>query len=472
MRIRRNRIMGKSRVVIYSPDPWESAVSMLRLVLPLTQAGFELIRGKEGEQIDPTRVNDADWVVIQRNFPMYKEAYARIVELAHAQNKPVVYESDDLMLELPQTHPLHDALRNSLLSTLRAVTEADLVTVSTAYLADYFRPFNPAVVILPNVLDGSIWRIHPHERKPSSQPLVIGYMGGSSHASDLQMIVPALKDVLDAYPEEVCLHFWGCPPPDALVGHPQVAWTGLDLQDYSQFAAYFQEQHADIWVAPLEDNRFNRSKSDIKFLEYAVSGGAGVFSRLEPYESTVRQGKNGFLASNLAEWRDYLTLLVEKADLRQQIASAARDTVQERMLSDHLADWQAAYQSAYERMRHPDPQRNAQLETFYRLSSQVEARHAELEQAISTLWGQVHSLDKQLNETSAQLRGIQNQLEEARSQLHEARSQVHEARSQAQDYQNQLNDIYNSRSWKMLQKAQKIRQTLMPVEPKEKNSHD
>ena len=457
--------MGKSRVVIYSPDPWESAVSMLRLVLPLTQTGFELIRGREGEQIDPNRVDDADWVVIQRNFPMYKEACTRIVELAHQQNKPVIYETDDLLLELPQTHPMYDALRDSLFATLRTAMEADLVTVSSAYLADYFRPFNPAVVILPNVLDGSIWRIQPHEVKPSSQPLVIGYMGSSSHASDLQMIVPVLNDVLDAYPDEVCLHFWGCPPPEALAGHSRVAWTGLDLKDYKQFADYFSEQHADIWVAPLEDNRFNRSKSDIKFLEYAASGGAGVFSRLEPYESTVTQGKNGFLASNLEEWRAFLTLLIEKADLRQQIASAARDTIKGKTLSNHHADWQAAYQSAYVRMQHPDLQRKAQLETFYRLSNQVEDRHAELQQAISTLWGQVHSLDKQLNETSAQLRDMQNQLEETGSQLQEAHSQ-------AQDYLNELNNIYNSRSWKTLQKARKIRQTLIPVNPKEKNSHD
>ena len=46
-------------------------------------------------------------------------------------------------------------------------------------------------------------------------------------------------------------------------------------------------------IAPLHDNRFNQSKSDLKVLEYAMIGLPVVASKVAPYSASVRHGRDG-----------------------------------------------------------------------------------------------------------------------------------------------------------------------------------
>ena len=61
------------------------------------------------------------------------------------------------------------------------------------------------------------------------------------------------------------------------------------LADYYNFVS-----RLDIGLAPLEDTPFNRSRSDVKFLEYAVNGVVPVVQATGPYLHSVEQGKTGF----------------------------------------------------------------------------------------------------------------------------------------------------------------------------------
>ena len=198
----------RSRVVVFSTDPWDSSLPVLRLRGPLQAAGYQLIQGKEGAAIYPERVNDADVVVIQRDFPQFWDACSVIIESARSQGKPVVYELDDLIFELPRSHPLWDNYSDILFTVFRGATQADLITVSTPYLADYFRPFHPNVVVLPNTLDGTLWVFNGLEVAPTPERAVeIGYMGSATHQSDLEIVVPVLKDLLDQYGNKIKLKF-------------------------------------------------------------------------------------------------------------------------------------------------------------------------------------------------------------------------------------------------------------------------
>jgi hypothetical protein len=98
------------------------------------------------------------------------------------------------------------------------------------------------------------------------------------------MILPVLENLLERYNKRIRLRLWGIAPPPSLRECPNVEWLDLGLVSYAQFAAYFSRQECDIWVAPLQDNLFNRCKSSLKFLEYSALGVPGVFSQLDPYE--------------------------------------------------------------------------------------------------------------------------------------------------------------------------------------------
>src|SRR5438067_6859063 len=88
-------------VVGYSANNWDCALTVLRITGPLRACGLQFIEGNDTTRIFPERVSLADVVVIQRDFPYHTDVYERIISQAHAEGKPVIFEIDDLLFELP-----------------------------------------------------------------------------------------------------------------------------------------------------------------------------------------------------------------------------------------------------------------------------------------------------------------------------------------------------------------------------------
>jgi processive 1,2-diacylglycerol beta-glucosyltransferase len=348
---------GLNSVIAFTPYPWEHALVSLRVVRPIEQAGFEVIHGNNKEDIHLERIDRASAILIQREFVADLDVYKQILSHARATGKPVIYEIDDLLLELPDVHPdrpIH-YYTPSLLPMLRAIVEADLVTTSTPVLAGYYRTFNQSTVALPNCLDDNLWPIggkgHCRETKgdeySDDHPLTIGYMGSNTHLPDLQSLTPVFQFLLDRYGEQIQFHFWGGEPPEQLRMHPLVEWTPLQIADYARFADFFSGQQCNIFIAPLLDSFFNRCKSPIKYLEYSAQGVPGVYSKVDPYDSVIEHGRNGLLASTLAEWELQIQTLIENPALRQQIGQNARqDVLDHWLLSQHANEWRDAYLKA------------------------------------------------------------------------------------------------------------------------------
>jgi glycosyltransferase involved in cell wall biosynthesis len=372
---------GLKSLVAYGTAPWQSALPVLRLLGPAEAAGISVVYGNEGPDVDPDKVFAADLVVIQRDFPRFARPFGLVLQNARQQGLPVIYELDDLLLDLPEEHVSYPDLSVMYLPMIWAMVEADAITVSTPYLAERLSIFNPNTWVLPNYLNDQLWTFQsPHGNDSQDDPIVIGYMGGQTHRADLQYVLPALKRILDSYARRVRLCFWGGEPPSALRSHPQVSWTPLDIQDYAEFARFFAAQRCDIFICPLVDNRFNRAKSTIKFLEYSALGVAGVYSRILPYESIVQDGKNGLLASAIDEWVLCLQKLVEDPDLRLELGWAAQRTVQQgHLLSQHAGLWEAAYLQAKRLVRQRDQNYFERISLVSEAAQQTQESIQELE---------------------------------------------------------------------------------------------
>ena len=344
-------------IVLYTLNPWENALPVLRIVGPAQRAGFRVVPGNRMETVSPKLVSVADMVVVQRDFPRLTKAYAEILARARREGKPIIYDMDDLLLELPTSHPDQQSgyYDGAFFPMLQAMLDADVVTTSTPPLHEYLQQFNRNVHLLPNLLNEKIWSLRsPGEMDSSLDHITIGYMGGNSHALDLEFIAPVLGDLICVYGDRLRLKFWGVQPPVELRGHPNVTWIPLSLYDYTEFAAYFSSQQCDICIAPMIDSFFNRYKSAIKFLEYSALGIPGVYSRIAPYETIVEHGINGFLAASPEDWEEYLVHLIENPTLRNRMSVKAQQTVREGwLLSHHAQIWQDAYQSASHRAQKP-----------------------------------------------------------------------------------------------------------------------
>ncbi len=325
------------------------AMGYLRVVAPYISAGVEIISGVENDQIAVHKIHEADAVLIQRNFPLKFPEYQQIVRLAHLENKPVIFELDDLFFMLPEEHPdrLAHHFTASLLPMLQAVLEADLVTVATPGLHAALSPYSRKIAIIPNHLDDRLWHMrHPAEMVEPSREVTIGYMGTNSHRADLLYVLPVLLEVLDLFPQKIRLRFWGVKPPEEILSMPAVEWMPFYSMNYRKFVQFFQTQQADIFIAPLIDHPFNRCKSPLKYFEYTAMGVPAVYSAVEPYASVVRHAETGLLAATPEEWKDGLTRLVEDPEMRIALALRAQAHVRDEwLLSKNSATvWDALQQ--------------------------------------------------------------------------------------------------------------------------------
>lgn len=208
--------------------------------------------------------------------------------------------------------------------------KADLVTVSTEQLAQRLRSFNSRVHVVPNRLDRGLWRLtapQPHQdlrtQRGGNAPIKIGYIGTPSHDLDLSMIAEAVKRIEKEFGERVQVEIIGAfeqrrSPFGKCVSLPR-------RNDYPSFVDWlFQRVDWDIALLPLADDRFNASKSHLKFLEYAALNLAIVCSDVPTYRSVATDRSNSLVVPNSTEaWYQALCELILDRDLRHELAARA-----------------------------------------------------------------------------------------------------------------------------------------------------
>ena len=478
----------------------EDTLSYHRLIGPAQHLGLNVIRGFNDGEINVESVSEGDIVVIQRDFSRFYDEYERIITLARKEKKPVVLDFDDLLIELPEEHPDRQNIyyTDALLPMLQALIEVDLVTVTTATLKEQIYKYNRNVRVLPNFLNDALWRL----RKPTissdlDQPITIGYMGGNSHAPDLRMITPIVLELIERYPSRLQFHFLGIVPPAEIASLSQVKFVSLQNYDYPKFAAAFQKQSANIFIAPLVENLFNSCKSAIKFLEYSALGVPGVFSDIQPYSSVITNGYDGYLASTSNEWLEYLSELIENPERRIEIASNAQETTRSKwLLSKNAHLWLEAYQEATVR-KPPKRSISPMITTLRSFNSQIgelntkrdkqiqtqsaqiteheqqaqllTSQVAEIEQQTQVLSAQVTDRDRQIQALTAQvterdqqIQALSAQMTERDLQIQALSAQVTERDQQVQALSAQLWEITTSKVWRLALVFRRIRLFMIP----------
>jgi glycosyltransferase involved in cell wall biosynthesis len=112
------------------------------------------------------------------------------------------------------------------------------------------------------------------------------------------------------------------------------------MTDYATYKKLLCQ--AEISFMPLADNEFNRSKSDLKFIE---AGAARVAALASPvvYGNVIQDGKTGLIFRDAAELRSALLRLLAYPEASKRMATAARGYVaSKRMLAyqvDERINW-------------------------------------------------------------------------------------------------------------------------------------
>lgn len=202
---------------------------------------------------------------------------------------------------------------------------ADLVTVSTKFLQEKVKPFNHNVQILRNVLDEKLWGLSGYVQNK----VTIGYMGTRSHDNDLKIVVPALNKLKNEFSDFVEFEYIGCIQGQCeVIGAKEIK---ISNSDYPFFVDCMKKVHWDIGIIPLEHNEFNKSKSDLKFLEFSAMKLAIVVSNHDVYSQVAQHNKNCLVAKNDADdWYKMLKALILNKQLREKLSQAAHALLMEK----------------------------------------------------------------------------------------------------------------------------------------------
>jgi len=329
---RRLSVNQPLRVSLYTLKSTE-ACFYVRLIAPLEELERQgkivldyPVRFEGNTILNPEIPDYTDVAIFQRSF-VNMDPYRESIEKARGKGKVIIYEIDDLLINVPDWHPQRSMFDWGRPYIKRHISTADHVSVSTERLKSNLMEHNPYITVIPNTVDPRLWR-DPRRQYNHTGPVVIGYTGTVTHMGDIRTIVPAIEEILRRYCDRVVFKFWGICPKE-LLGRSGILFEREYTADYPQYAADLSVCDFDLALVPLADCEFNQCKSPIKWLEYGIAGIPGIYQDSTPYRGVVRHRENGLLADDVASWVDALTSLIDDPTLRRSIASAARKEVME-----------------------------------------------------------------------------------------------------------------------------------------------
>lgn len=255
-----------------------------------------------------------------------------------------VLDIDDDPFTFSELHPEYKKLKERMPQVKKMIQMADHIVVSTEALKEVISKENPYVTVIPNAIDPAIWKVE--NKKRNDGKIHIGWIGSASHFADLPGISPIIQEIIREYPQ-VVFHLAGMVTEEI---HNDRVRHHVGTQGYDEYPEFLASLGLDISIAFVEDTRFNRCKSNIKWLENSMLEIPMVLSNVRPYRESVEHGKTGFLAENKKEWKKYLKLLIENADLREKIGKAAKQaTLAKYDIKDQLPKYEKLFTKLNER---------------------------------------------------------------------------------------------------------------------------
>lgn len=270
----------------------------------------------------------------------------------------LIYEIDDIVFkeDIPDYNRCKDAFvdQEIVKSILDIMSNMDEITVTCKYMKDYYisKTGNKNVTVIPNY-PPKFWLDRFYNRnkleklyeKNKKRPRVL-YSGSGTHIDvlnrtnsmdDFHHVVSSIIKARKKFK-----FVWkGCFP---LAVKPFIDNGEMEYIDWSPLMDYpkgLYDTDCNVAYAPLTDNVFNRSKSNIKMIEAGGIGMPGTYQDLCTYEDAELKFKNG---DDLIDQLEYIT---SDFDRYMELSDKSRKFVEGLWLEDHLEKYEAIYTTAW-----------------------------------------------------------------------------------------------------------------------------
>jgi 2-polyprenyl-3-methyl-5-hydroxy-6-metoxy-1,4-benzoquinol methylase len=273
---------------------------------------------KTFQDCDQQSIAWADVVVVQRHLDIQ---VMKVISVAAHLGKKVVFEIDDLMIDLPEFLSHHKVglagYAAALGSTLR---QTNCVTVTTKRLGQQLERFSRPITVIPNCVSaGELQPIDPKYWANGVATIVVA----STDTVLIDFILPAISELMKRKDISVKVLVIG-PLGDAF-DRAGVKCERVPNFTYDEFKKFIRTIENPIGVIPLDDSLFSSCKSPVKYFDYSLAGIPVICSDVPPYADVVKNGVNGLLVANntTENWVNAIEQLVQSVTKRKEITAQA-----------------------------------------------------------------------------------------------------------------------------------------------------
>ena len=111
------------------------------------------------------------------------------------------------------------------------------------------------------------------------------------------------------------------------------------INNFREYLRFLAAQENTIGFAPLMSSKFNASKTEAKYRDFASSGIPGVYSDVLPYSAVIRHDSNGKLSTNdPRSWANHIFELHNDLTLKRQITLNAFNDILENYSIEKYVD--------------------------------------------------------------------------------------------------------------------------------------
>lgn len=285
-------------------------------------------------------------------------AQAQFVNELHRVKKEVgfklLYEIDDVIFreDIPEYNRCREAFTDPAIvkSILDIMSKMDEISVTCDYMKEYYRhkTGNNNITVIPNYAPKSwlgryyepnrVARLYDQHKK---RPRVL-YSGSGTHVDvtnftdskdDFEHVVQAIIKARKKFK-----FVWkGCIP---LPIKPFIENGDMEYIDWTILPHYPQSIYdaaCNVTFASLQDNNFNRCKSNIKMVEAGAFGMPGAYQNLCTYKEAEFKFKSG---SDLIDQLEYIT---SDVDRYMNLSKKSYEFTDKLWLEDHIDEYEALY---------------------------------------------------------------------------------------------------------------------------------
>ena len=296
--------------------PLTGAISYYRGLGPLTrfakETHYELINITVGGDLWE-RLRGIDVIYSIREI---EDESIELYRMAKKLGIKIIFDIDDDLLNIPIEHSAfpHYARKNVRHNIQEALTLADVVITSTHDLKEsLYRQHPRQYEVVNNAVDEKFFKLHKH---PWQGQHGIAWRGSDTHDFDIRtMATPLLKFVNETPGME--LHLWGYYS-WSLIRETTNSVHYHGTQEFLKYMLSFIETRPKVVIVPLADNQFNRSKSNIAWIEATQAGAVTIAPRFPEF---MRPGV--FTYENQREFLDHLITVFSEPETVQRAYSAS-----------------------------------------------------------------------------------------------------------------------------------------------------